>query len=348
MEPIKESDCGWNPPADWTVIHTIDAHAAGEPLRVIIGGIPALKGDTILERRLYARTQLDHLRTMLMWEPRGHADMYGCLLTPPVSKEADFGVLFLHNDGYSTMCGHGIIAVTKVVLETGMLPMSTPETIIRIDTPAGLITAYARIEDGKVSSVYFHNVPSFVLATDNTVDVPGIGNISYDIAYGGAYYAFVSADELGISLKPSAFQRLIDTGMRIKRTVMEKHLIEHPFEPDLNFLYGTIFVGKPEDPTLHSRNVCIFAEGEVDRSPTGTGVSARLALHYARKEIEVGESLVIESIIGSRFTGSVVKEVRFGKHDAVIPRVEGRAYITGHHRFMVDPDDDLRNGFILR
>ncbi len=338
----------WTPPSHWQKITTIDAHTAGEPFRVITGGWPDLPGDTILARRRYAKEHLDHLRTALMFEPRGHADMYGCILTSPVSPEADFGILFMHNEGYSTMCGHGIIAITKVAVETGLVPLTTPETTVRIDTPAGLVTAHARIRDGRVQSVYFHNVPSFVVALDEQVDVPGLGTVQYDLAFGGAFYAYVQAGQVGLTCTPADFRRLIETGMRIKRAIMATRPIEHPFEADLGFLYGVIFIGPPESPEAHSRNVCIFAEGEVDRSPTGTGVSGRLAIHHARGEIAPGQPIVIESIIGTRFTGRVVQTTTFGPYQAVIPEVEGTAHITGRHEFLLDPDDPLRYGFILR
>jgi trans-L-3-hydroxyproline dehydratase len=338
----------WSPPAGWPKITTIDAHTGGEPLRIIVTGYPELPGATILERRSYAREQLDHLRTALMWEPRGHADMYGCLVTPPVSAEADIGVLFLHNEGYSTMCGHGIIAITKVVLETGTLPMQEPETTVKIDTPAGLVTAVARIARGRVTSVYFHNVPSFVLALDEQVDVPGLGPITFDLAFGGAFYAYVQAAQVGLSCRPDEFRTLIEAGMAIKRAIIARRPVPHPFEPDLSFLYGTIFIAPPLNDGADSRNVCIFAEGEVDRSPTGTGVSGRLAIHHARGQLESGQPLVVESIIGSRFTGRIVRTTTFGPYPAIIPEVEGTAYITGRHEFLIDPDDPLRNGFMLR
>ena len=342
------SKVSWEAPNNWITIKTIDAHTEGEPLRVIISGYPDLKGDTILERRHVAKEKWDHIRTALMWEPRGHADMYGCIITPAVTAEADFGVLFIHNEGFSTMCGHGIIAVTKVVLETGMLPLKSPETCVKIDTPAGLVTAYARIKNDLVDSIYFHNVPSFVLTLDQVVDIPELGRVQYDIAFGGAFYAFVKADEVGLTCTPQDFRPLIEKGMAIKRAVMDDFSIVHPFEKDLNFLYGTIFLGPPIGKNADSRNVCIFAEGEVDRCPTGTGVSARMALHYARKEIAVNEPMVIESIIGSSFTGRVVNVTKFGAYDAVIPEVEGRAFITGQHEFLIDPADPLKHGFILR
>ena len=338
----------WKSPEDWLKITTIDAHTEGEPFRVITGGFPDLLGETILARRRYAKTHLDHLRRALMWEPRGHADMYGCIVTPPVSPEADIGVLFMHNEGYSTMCGHGIIGIATVALETGMLPMTEPETIIKIDTPAGLVTAHARVSEGRVKSVYFHNVPSFVLALDETVEVPGLGKVRYDLAFGGGFYAYVQAEDVGLTCTPEDFRALIEKGMAIKRAVMATRPITHPFEEDLGFLYGTIFIGPPLDEEAHSRNVCIFADGQVDRCPTGTGISGRLAIHNARGEVSLNQPIVVESIIGSRFTGSIVETTTFGPYSAIIPQVEGTAHITGRHEFLIDPTDPLRNGFILR
>ena len=343
-----EKMADWTPPAAWHKITTIDAHTAGEPFRVIVAGFPELHGETILERRRYAQEHLDHLRTALMWEPRGHADMYGCIVTPPVSPEADIGILFMHNEGYSTMCGHGIIGITKVALETGMLPMRSPETQVKIETPAGLVTAYAQVEAGQVKSVRFQNVPSFVLTLDETVAVPGLGEVQYDIAFGGAFYAFVQAEEVGLDLRPADFRQLIEKGMAIKRAVMENRAIPHPFEEDLSFLYGTIFIGPAEQDDAHSRNVCVFAEGEVDRCPTGTGVSARLAIHFARGEVDINQSIIIESIIGTRFSGKILNTSTFGPHAAVLPEVSGEAHITGRNEFLIDPDDPLKGGFILR
>jgi proline racemase len=338
----------WQPPAGWLKITTVDAHTAGEPFRVITGGYPELPGETILERRRYAREHLDHLRTMLMWEPRGHADMYGCVITPPVTPGSDIGILFMHNEGYSTMCGHGIIGIAKVALETGLLPMEEPETTVRIDTPAGLVTAHARVSGGQVTSVAFHNVPSFVLALDETVHVPGLGPVRYDLAFGGAFYAYVQAGDVGLTLSPDEFRPIIDRGMAIKRAIMASRPIPHPFEEDLSFLYGTILVGPPLGEGAGSRNVCVFAEGEVDRCPTGTGVSGRLALHHARSEVGVGEPIVVESIIGTRFRGRIVATTSYGPYPAVVPEIEGSAHITGRHEFLVDPEDPLRDGFILR
>ncbi len=339
---------GWKPPDNWIKISTLDLHTAGEPLRVILRGFPELPGDTMLLRRRHARENYDYLRQALMWEPRGHADMYGCIITPPATPQGDFGVLFLHNEGFSTMCGHGIIAVTRAVLETGMFEMQEPITTLKIDTPAGLITTHARVENNKVLNVYFHNVPSFVVSLDDKITVPGFGEITYDLAFGGAFYAFVSADSLGLKLTTQHVRLLIETGMAIKRAVMKKRKISHPFDEEMGFLYGTIFIGKPEQPGSDSRNVCVFAEGQVDRSPTGTGVSARLAIHFARGDIKINEPMVIESIIGTKFTGHVVEIMEYASYDAIIPEVEGTAHITGRNEFIIDPDDSLKNGFIIR
>lgn len=337
----------WQPSSEQQIT-SIDAHTGGEPLRIITGGLPEIKGDTILEKRRYMRENLDYIRKTLMWEPRGHADMYGCIITPPVTPEAHFGVLFLHNEGYSTMCGHGIIAVTKVALECGMLPMKGNTTPVNIDSPAGLIRAFAIINNNKVESVSFINVPSFVQALDQTVNVTGIGKVKYDIAYGGAFYAYVNADEIGLGMTANDHDELIEKGMAIKRAVMKAFIFKHPFEADLNFLYGTIFTGASLTKNADSRNVCIFAEGEVDRSPTGTGVSGRMALHYARGDIKIGETMVIESIVGSTFKCSVKETTTSGPYDAVIPEVEGTAHITGKHTFIIDPEDPLKDGFIFR
>ena len=338
----------WQAPSDWVRIRTIDSHTEGEPFRVVLDGFPELEGATILERRRYAGEHYDHLRKALMWEPRGHADMYGCLVTPAVSPEADLGVLFMHNAGFSTMCGHGVLAMTTVALETGMLPKTSPTTKVRLETPAGLVTAEATVDGGRVRKVSFRNVPSFVLALDQRVEVPGLGVVSYDLAFGGAFYALVEAADVGLACRPEDLHALIETGVAIRRSVAASRPVEHPFEEDLSFLYGVIFLGPGRSRGAHSRNVCIFADGQVDRSPTGTGVSARLAIHHARGELGLEEPLVIESIIGSRFTGRVVETTRFGPYPAVVPEVEGRSYITGRHEFLIDPADELRRGFLLR
>ena len=338
----------WRPPPEWLEIKTIDVHTGGEPLRIIIDGYPTLSGNTILEKRKCAKENFDFIRKALMLEPRGHADMYGVIITEPETDEADFGVIFMHNDGYSTGCGHAVIAVTKTFVETGLIKPIEPETMIRMDVPSGHIKAFAQVENGNVISARFINVPSFVEFLDAEIEVPEYGKIKYDLAFGGAYYAIVNTNDLGLELEPKYVNEIINFGMSIKRAIIEKVEIMHPTEPEMNFLYGTIFTSKPKNQNNHSRNICVFANGEVDRSPTGTGVSARAAVHYARKEINLGEPITIESIIGSTFTVSVLEETKIGEKDAVIPQVLGTANITGMNTFWIDPLDEKGRGFILR
>ena len=328
-------------------ITTLDCHVAGEALRVVTAGFPEPSGSTILDKRRYCRTHLDHLRTALMWEPRGHHAMYGCLLVASANPQADTGVLFFHNEGYSTMCGHGIIGLTTVMLEQGLFPTSGPTTTIRFDTPSGLVTAKASIDEGKVRSVAFLNVPSFVLAVEQTVRVPGIGSVDYDLAFGGAFYAFCQAEALGLTLEPKHAPRLQGLGLAIKQAIMAECTISHPTEPELGYLYGTIFVCPPHSSEGDLRHTCIFANGALDRSPTGTGVSAHLALLHAKGDLRVGQALRFESILDTRFGGKIVEEPQLGRYPAIIPEVEGHAYLTGRHEFMIDPDDPLNNGFLL-
>ncbi|MBU8909651.1 MAG: proline racemase family protein [Desulfobacterales bacterium] len=329
-------------------IKTIDSHTAGEPFRVITSGVQEPFGDTILEKRRYAEKHLDSIRKILMFEPRGHADMYGCFITEPVTKDADFGILFIHNEGFSTMCGHGIIAITTVAVETGFVDIKTPGQKIRIDTPAGLVTAIPNMNGDRVESVTFENVPSFALELDAVVEVPKLGKVTYDLGFGGAFYAFVNAGDLGLSCTPDYFFELVEKGRMIKNAIMASKKIVHPFEEDLSFLYGTIFVDTPDLENVHSRHCCIFAEGEVDRSPTGTGVSARLAILNKKNKIDPGKDIVINSIINTSFTGRIAGLTQVGNHKAIIPKVTGSAYITGVHEFLIDPDDSLNQGFILR
>ena len=337
----------WSPPENWREIKTIDTHTEGEPLRIVMSGYPKLKGKTLLEKREDAQLNQDAIRKSIMWEPRGHADMYGAIVVEPDTYDAHFGVLFIHNDGYSTGCGHAMIALTKVFVETGLIPKTEPETEVRMDVPSGYVRSFANVENGKITSVRFQNVPSFVQQLDAEVDVPDLGKIKYDLAFGGAFYAFVDVDQVGLDCNEKSHDKLIEIGMKIKHAVMNSVEMDHPTISDLNFLYGTIFTGTPENANNHSRNVCIFAEGEVDRSPTGTGVSARAAIHHARGEFQLGESMTIESIIGSTFSVRVADTTKFGQYDAVIPEVSGNAFITGKNTFWINPEDPLKDGFIF-
>ncbi len=323
-------------------------HTGGEPLRVIIDGLPEIKGKTILEKRRYFKENLDHIRTSTMFEPRGHADMYGAVITEPCTPDADFGIFFMHNEGYSTMCGHATIALTKLVLDTGLIEKTGDNPVLKIDAPPGRLIATGHRKNGIVTKSSFLNVPSFLYLRDKNIDVPGIGNVKFDIAYGGAFYAFCDAAELGLKLDAGDYNKLIDYGKKIKKAVMDNIEIKHPFEEDLSFLYGVIFTGKPYDKKNHSRNVCIFAEGEVDRSATGSGVSARAAIHFAKGELKRGETITIESILGTTMDVRVSETVKYGNYDAVIPEVTGSAHFTGRSEFWFDPGDPLKEGFIFR
>src|SRR5437764_5455582 len=335
----------WRPPPSWRRILTVESHAAGEPLRVVIDGLDPIPGATILEKRRFAGERLDGLRRGLMFEPRGHADMYGAIPTQPVTPDGDAGVLFMHNEGWSTMCGHGVIALVTVALEIGLL---SGRDVVRLDTPAGRVTARPQREGARVRSVAFENVPSFVVSLGDRVDVPGFGVVRYDLAFGGAFYAFVDAASVGVEMTPARFRDLIAAGSAIKRAVMAAREVRHPLESDLSFLYGTIFTGPALGSDADSRNVCVFAEGEVDRSPTGTGVSARVAIERARGRLTPDGSLVVESIIGTRFSGRIARELRWEGYDAVVPEIEGSAWITGRNEILIAPDDPLAEGFILR
>jgi proline racemase len=335
---------------DGYTVKTIDMHTGGEPLRVLTDGLPSIEGGTVLEKRRFFREHYDFLRTGLMWEPRGHADMYGAVVTP--ATDADFDVFFLHNEGYSTMCGHAIIALTTLVLETrvhdGIIDGDVPDVAVTFNVPAGRIEARGSIKGGRVSDVMFQNVPSFVYKKDGEVEVPGLDLVHFDLVYGGAFYALVEADPLGLVLTAQHAGRIIDAARRIKSAVAAACAIRHPFEEELSFLYGVIFTGPPAESRNHSRNVCVFADGEVDRSATGSGVSARVALHYAKGEVSMNETIDIESILGTVMSVRAVKSTKFGPYEAVVPEVGGTAFITGRSEFYFDPADPLKGGFLVR
>lgn len=329
-------------------VSTIDTHAAGEPLRIVTYGAPVLRGVTVAERRAEMRDKHDWFRRFLLWEPRGHADMYGALLSPPVTPGADYAVLFMTNDGYSTMCGHGIVALTTALIETGQFVVTAEQAKIRYDTPAGLIEARAIIRDGDVELVTFQNVPAYRAIEDLAITLDDGSELAVDVVWGGAFYALVPASELGARVAPENVDELIRLGMDVKRAVTRATSIEHPLDPTLNGLYGTIITDEPSNDTLNGRNIVIFADGEVDRSPCGTGTSARLAALYADGEVALGEEYWHESVIGSEFIGRVTEETTFADRPAVITEISGRGYITGFNQFVVDPRDPFREGFLLK
>ena len=335
-------------------IKTIDAHAAGEPLRLVIDGVPSPEGRTMLEKRAWALKRLDHLRKGLILEPRGHTDMYGALLTEPATKNSDAGILFMHNEGWSTMCGHGIIAATTIGLQRELIrarPAEKPGTLsVRYDTPAGAVSARARLtyqgEAMRVDAVAFRNVPSFVFEPSVLVTIGG-RKIPVDIAFGGAFYAIVDAEAAGVPIDGARLPELRSLGMAIAREVERQRRVVHPMDSGLEGIYGTIFTAPALIPEAHLRNVTIFADAEVDRSPCGTGTAAVMAVLNDMGLLLDDVPFVHESIVGTTFSGRVVDRVHVGDRAAIVPEIEGSAWITGEHTFLIDGDDPLKAGFRL-
>ena len=321
-------------------VSAVDYHTAGEPFRIVTGGIPPLPGLTILEKRRYALEHLDHVRELLVNEPRGHADMYGGFPTEPEDAGADLGVVFFHNAGYSTACGHGTIALVTWAIDTGMVRLPRERPCVVVDVPSGRIETTVEMAEGRVTGVRFRNVPSFVLEERVAVESRS-GRLEAAIAFGGAFYAIVDSLALAIPVQPAHLDRFIALGREVKAALESSREVVHPLQPELRGIYGVIF-------TEGNRNVTVFADGEVDRSPCGSGTSARLALLDRSGELPRGSILMHESIIGTRFSARVVGEAEVGRIPAVITEVEGSAYRTGDHRFVLDPRDPLHTGFLVR
>jgi proline racemase len=322
-------------------VAAVDYHTAGEPFRIVTGGVPTLEGETILAKRRFAAERLDHVRRLLVHEPRGHADMYGCFVTEPEDEGADLGVVFFHNAGFSTACGHGTIALVTWALEEGLLTAAEPETRVVVDVPSGRLETVARIEAGSVRSVRFRNVPAYVEAEALLAE-----GLRADVAFGGAFYASVASP---LPVRPQNVPELIALGRAVKARLEAQRSFVHPLEPELRDVYGVIFWERVDfGPPARQRNVTIFADGEVDRSPCGSGTSARLALLERSGELPRGEELVHESVIGTEFRARVVGDAEVAGRPAVVTEVEGSAWRTGAHEFALDPADPLGEGFLLR
>jgi proline racemase len=319
-------------------ISAVDYHTAGEPFRIVTGGADALRGETILDKRRDALERVDHVRRLLVHEPRGHADMYGCHVVEPNDAGADLGVVFFHNAGYSTACGHGTIALVTWALDSGRLERREGENHVVVDVPSGRLDAWALVEDGRVRSVRFRNVPSFVWAEG--VEIAGR---RVDVAFGGAFYA--SLEE---RVEPRELPRLIELGREVKRELEAWHNVVHPLEPELRDVYGVVFWQEEAAEPLTQRNVTVFADGEVDRSPCGSGTSARLALLDRAGRLPRGAELRHLSIVDTEFRGRVVDDAEVAGIPAVVTEVEGSAFRTGEHVFTLDPHDALADGFLLR
>ena len=330
------------------MISTVEMHTGGEPFRIVTSGFPRAPGARIVDRRAWLKAHADHLRRALILEPRGHADMYAGILTDPVSPQADFGVIFAHNEGYSDHCGHGTIALATAAVQLGWVERQEPETRVGIDAPCGFIEAFVGWDGVRAGRARFINVSSFLLARDVVVETPSFGAVRGDIAFGGAFYFYTPGAPHGLAIVEAEVERLIRFGAEVKAAANAAHPVQHPDIPEINHIYGTIVDGPPRHPGSTQSNCCIFADREVDRSPTGSGTAGRIAQLYARGAFGEGDTLVNESIIGSIFSGRVVGTERVGPHDAVVPEIAGEAYLCGFATWMLDAADPLVHGFLVR
>ena len=327
----------------------VDMHTGGEPLRIVTGGYPRIPSGTILEKRTWVCDNLDHLRKILIFEPRGHYDMYGALLVEPDLPGADLAVLFMHNEGYSTMCGHAIVALGRYAVDQGLVAAREPVTTVNIECPCGMVVASVEVKDGKAGAVSFESVPAFLFAGDQSTKLQGFGEIAFDIAYGGAFYAIADCRQFGLEFGQNRVRDFVDAATALTDRLKAEFPLSHPDHADLAFLYGAILTdGGHGDGGRATKNVCVFAEAEVDRSPTGSGVTARLAAMHAKGQIAAGETRVFESIAGSQFTGAVARTTKAGPHEAIVARVGGRAFYSGKAEFMVEDEDALGRGFLVR
>ncbi len=329
-------------------LRVVDMHTGGEPVRIVTAGYPPLPAGTILHKRAYVRDNLDHLRRILMFEPRGHIDMYGALLVEPDLPGADLAVLFMHNEGYSTMCGHAVIALGRYAVDEGLVPADAPVATVNIECPCGMVEATVEIIDGRAGAVSFRSVPSFAFAADRSVDLPGFGPIGFDIAYGGAFYALAEADRFGLAFGRDPVRAFVDAASALTAAVKQAHPLAHPDHDDLAFLYGSILTDGGDGAGAATKNICVFADAQVDRSPTGSGVTARMAAMHAAGTVDLGETRSFESITGAVFTARIEREAKIGARRGVEVRVSGRAYYCGRAEFSVEPDDPLGGGFLVR
>lgn len=328
------------------VIHTVESHTEGMPTRVVVGGVGVIPGKTMFERRAYFMAHLDDLRTLLMYEPRGHSAMSGAILQPSTRDDADWGVLYIEVSGCLPMCGHGTIGVATVLVETGMVEVIEPVTTVRLDTPAGLVSVDVLVKDGKALNVTLTNVPSFSYALDQIVQVPGYGEIKYDIAYGGNFYAIVPVERVGLTIAPENGAKLIAAGLAISDAINDQQRPVHPENPEISVCHHIDFIAPGNEGPLHWRNAMAIYPGWFDRSPCGTGTSARMAQMAARGEFAEGDVLKNDSWINSRFTGKIVGRTKVGTFEAVIPAITGRAWVMGTAQWRLDPSDPFPTGFL--
>jgi proline racemase len=326
---------------------TVESHTMGEPLRCIVSGFPNIKGNTMMEKKEYFREHYDHLRKALMLEPRGHNDMFGSVITTPTLPEADYGVIFMHGDGYHNMCGHGTIATSTIMIETGMVEVTEPETILHQEAPSGLVTIKAKVKDGRAEQISFENVPAFLYRENIKLNVPGYGDLIIDVVFGGSFFAMIDSKQLGIDICPENASRLIEAGMAIIEAANKEIEIIHPELPNIKTIDLCEIYGPPKSKDAHMQNITIF-DGQIDRSPCGTGTCAKVATLYARGELKLGEEFVYESVINTKFIGKALRETKVGEYYAIIPEVTGSAYITGYSKHLIDDKDPIKYGFSLK
>lgn len=329
------------------VLSVVDYHTEGEPMRIVTGGVPKLTERTMLDRSAQLAAQYDALRRLILFEPRGHAAMCGALLVPPVDPVADTGVIFVEPLGVVHMCGHGAIAIATMLTETGAVAMREPETAVVLDTAAGRVTARVHVDGGRVIGATIRNVPSYSACLDAKVHVAGLGGVAFDLAYGGHFYALIEAARLGLEVVPGQAGRLVETAERIRQAIEAEFALIHPEGDQSKGLLYIQFYGPPRDPRAHLRNAVVVAPAGLDRSPCGTGTSARLANLWARGQLALHQEFVHESIIGTRFEARVVDTTRVGNYEAVVPEIRGRAYLTGLSQLVLRPDDPFPEGFLL-
>jgi len=326
----------------------VDMHSAGEPVRLVVEGYPPLEGDTLLAKRRFVRERLDHVRRALMLEPRGHAEMYGVIPTAPSHPDCALAVLFMHNSGYSTMCGHATIAIGRWAVERGLVPATAPTTRFNLECPCGPVAVAVEWDGRRAGAVAFESVPAFVERHGDALDLPGHGRVGFDIAYGGAFYAILPASRLGLDLLGDPLGRLVDAAGALTDAIRTTRRIDHPSEPDLAFLYGTILTdGEAPRSGRPTRNLCVFGDGQVDRSPTGSGVTARIALDVATGALAIGEAREFRGASDVPFRGTALRRASFAGRDAVIVGVSGTAHYAGEATFTVEDDDPLRDGLAL-
>jgi proline racemase len=330
------------------MITAVDSHTEGMPTRVVTSGFGPVPGKTMFEKKHYVEEHLDHLRTLLMFEPRGHSSMSGSVILPPTDPGADLGVVFIEVSGCLPMCGHGTIGTCTVAIETGLVRAVEPITHLKLDTPAGRVLAEATVQNGRVKKVKIQNVPAFLYRRDAQVDVPGFGRLTLDIAFGGNFYSILPAEAVGLTLERKKARALIDAGMKVMEAVETQIPLQHPLNPGIKEIKHTMFTGPADVEGAHAKNTVVVYPGTLDRSPCGTGTSARMAQLFERKKLGLNQDFVHESIIGTLFSGQLIEQVQLTSEiTAFLPTIEGRAWISGLHQFVLDPDDPFPAGFLI-